>query len=502
MTASDVARTPARAVPRPLIVGAALLAAVAAAPIAQAGLQWIVVALGALGVAVLLVLTRERALAVLLLLVMSLQFLFHKSVGEINEDIHSGANAIFINNIDALLVVLYAIWFAGGNARAEIAAALRRREILVPLLGSLAVIPSIVVAVDVHLTFAELLRMTWMYLLFLYVATRVRTRREIVMIVGAFCVIAAVQCVIAVLQWRTGSSLGLSFLGEESSLGIRTIDDTTGIPRPTGTVVHPIFLAALLAPIGLMALSLGIVLRDKWRWTALAMAALAFIPIVITQARASLVATIFAVVVLGAWMLRARHLQMKPVYVLLAAAAVIGIAFYEPISEKLADNLATSQFELEVQSRLELNDVALAMIRDSPIVGKGLNQFETVQPAYDTYGLLFAGNPVHNIYLLVAAETGLIGLVGFLALYWTAVTQALQATRARDPLILGVGAGIAAALVFFAVEELLSFALRQEMPLTLFWILFGLAVACARLAREDDARRDAPTIVVEVPAHA
>ena len=475
---------------------AATLAAVAAGPIAQAGLQWVVVAFGAIGVGLLMFLTRERELAVLLLLVMSLQFLFHKSVGPINEDIHSGANAIFINNVDALLVVLYVLWIGAGGFRSQIAAALRRREFLIPLVGSLAVLPSIVVATDLHLTLAELVRMAWMYALFLYVALRVRTRREVVMLVAAFCVIAAVQCVIAVLQWRTGSSLGLSFLGEESSLGIRTVDDSTDVPRPTGTVVHPIFLAALLAPIGLITLSLAIVLREtKWRLMLLAVSGTAFLPIVLTQARASLVATAIAVVAVGIWMLRRRHLTWRPVWVSVAIVVVLGFAFFEPISQKVSDNLGTSQFELEIESRLQLNEVALAMIGDSPIVGQGLNQFETVEPLYDTFGLLFAGNPVHNIYLLVAAETGLIGLVGFLALYLTAFAQALRSARSKDPVLIAVGAGIAAALVFFAVEELLSFALRQEMPLTLFWILFGLAVACARIARETD---DAANVDVAV----
>ena len=467
------------------VVAAALLAAVASAPVAQAGLQWIIVAFGAIGIGVLLVVTRDRAIAVLVLLVMSLQFLFHKSVGAINEDVHSGANALFVNNIDVLLVVLYALWLGAGTFREDVRAALRRPEIRIPLLGSLAVLPSLFVVTDLHLAVAELLRMTWMYLLFLYVAVRVRTRRDVVLVVGAFFVIAAIQFVIATLQWRTGSSLGLSFLGEESSLGIRTLDDGT-VPRPTGTVVHPIFLAALLAPIGCVALSLAIVLRrTRTRLLCLGVAGLAFAPIVLTQARASLAAAGITVCLLLLAMLRSGRLTMRPILVAFGVAMILGLVFMEPIQQKLEDNLGTSQFELEIESRLELNGVAMAMIADSPLLGVGLNQFETVEPQYDQYGLIFAGNPVHNIYLLVASETGLVGLAGFLALYVVAIRSALRAARASDPLFVGVGAGITAALVFFAIEELLSFALRQEMPLALFWILFGLAVACARLAEGD-----------------
>lgn len=469
------------------ILAAAGLAALAAVPIAQAGLQWMIVAFAAVGLGVVLIATRDREIAVLVLLIASLQFLFHKSVGAINEDVHSGANAIFVNNIDVMLVVLYALWASTGRAGAEIAAAMRRREIYIPLLGSLAVLPSILVARDLSLSVAEIVRMTWMYLLFLYIAVRVRSRRDVALIVGAFFAIAAVQMVIAVLQWRTGSSLGLSFLGEESSLGIRTLDDGE-VPRPTGTVVHPIFLAALVAPIGLMALSLAIVLRDpKWRAWCLAFAGVAFVPVAVAQARASLVAAAVSLIVLVLAMLRAGRLTMRPILIALGVAAFAGLLLFEPLQQRFADNLGTSQFQLEIESRLELNDVAVAMFLDHPILGVGLNQFETVQPDYDTYGLIFAGNPVHNIYLLIAAETGIIGLAGFLAICWVVLSCALRAVRSRDGLLVGVGAGIAATLLYFAVEEMLSFALRQEMPLALFWILAGLSVACARMARAEDA---------------
>jgi O-antigen ligase len=206
--------------------------------------------------------------------------------------------------------------------------------------------------------------------------------------------------------------------------------------------------------------------------------------LVLAQARASLLAAGITVALLVVAMIRAGKVAIKHVLIALAITGAVGLVFLEPIQQKFADNLGTSQFQLETEARLELNDVAFAMIRESPLVGLGLNQFETVQPTYDQYGLIFAGNPVHNIYLLVAAETGLIGLAGFLAIYVTAFVMALRSARTNDPLLVGVGVGITAALTYFALEELLSFALRQEMPLALFWILSGLAVACARMAGE------------------
>ena len=54
------------------------------------------------------------------------------------------------------------------------------------------------------------------------------------------------------------------------------------------------------------------------------------------------------------------------------------------------------------------------MFADHPLVGVGLNNFEQVMGPYQKYGIIFFNNPVHNLYLLYLAETGIIGFIGFL----------------------------------------------------------------------------------------
>jgi len=173
------------------------------------------------------------------------------------------------------------------------------------------------------------------------------------------------------------------------------------------------------------------------------------------------------------------------------------VLFWGQIQERIVDNLWTDQFQKEVQSRIELNDLAFAMIADHPIAGVGLNNFEQVQDTYDRYGVIFADNPVHDIYLLIAAETGLIGFAGFVASALVLGAVALQVMRQHPGLLAGVGAGVAATFLFFALEELLTFSLRHDMPLALAWLMAGLAVACWRIA---DAERRGAVLVGEADA--
>jgi len=78
------------------------------------------------------------------------------------------------------------------------------------------------------------------------------------------------------------------------------------------------------------------------------------------------------------------------------------------------------------QLRQELNSVALAMIKKHPLTGVGLNNFIPSLPNFKK-GLSFKElQPVHNIYLLIAAETGLIGLGAFLWLIYKAYQRLIS----------------------------------------------------------------------------
>src|SRR3989344_769502 len=66
--------------------------------------------------------------------------------------------------------------------------------------------------------------------------------------------------------------------------------------------------------------------------------------------------------------------------------------------------------------RVELNRAAIAMWRASPLAGGGLGNFLVELPSYDISRLGNYLQPVHNIYLLVLAETGVVGFIVFVVL--------------------------------------------------------------------------------------
>lgn len=465
---------------------------------ASLGIKGAALLVGCIGLATMLLLVRDREDLMLFVMVCSLVLFLHKSIGPLHL-VNSGAPAVYITSLGLILVILYALWGASGSFATQAAAALRRPIVLVPLAGALLMLPSLLVARKLPLAVAELVRMGWMYLLFFYIAVRVRRAAQIWLILAGLGVVSLVEFVVVALQFKTGGVLGLGFLGVPTELGER-ITDGGVLGRPFGTIVHPVFLGAVMASLGLLALSVGLALREV-RQKALV---LGFVPVcavtlALSQARVALVGFVgVAGLVVVASTLQGRLSRRS--FARIAAAATVGALLMSPyLWSQYESHFKSDHVSVEVQSRVELNDVAYEMIADHPVLGVGLNHFQDAMGPYDRYGLLFEGNPVHNLYLLQASETGYVGLAGLLLVGAAFLRLSLRLSRSTDPLLGGLGTGITAVTVFFALEELAGFSLRQEIPLALWWLLAGLAVAGSAMAREDRrpahlaSRADRPT---------
>ena len=82
--------------------------------------------------------------------------------------------------------------------------------------------------------------------------------------------------------------------------------------------------------------------------------------------------------------------------------------------------------EKSTVSRFSLWDTANKMIKDSPILGKGLYGFKTNYDKYNSDPNLPSINYPHNIFLNFWVETGLLGLISFLGLTIYFITRAIK----------------------------------------------------------------------------
>jgi len=441
-------------------------------------------------VAVVLVrMFKNRALVVLSVgLPATLGFLLHKSLGTIVSMHDGGAPSIAVTTLDAVVIVLWAMWWYEGTLGRDLREVVERPVFWIPWIGGLLSLVSVVNAQSLYLVGAEVVRWVFMFMLFVYVALRLRTRHEVTSLLYGLGGLAVVEMGIIGLQWTTGGVLGLHFLGVPTALDVRTIDAGT-IGRPFGSFTHPVFMAAIMCVFSLVSLALAIFLdgrRLRIGLTVFGLALATVMPISHTRSAALGYAVALPVLVFVGW--RRGRITRRGLGFMAAALAVGVVAGWPVLAHYWSTDVSTQHFGEEVQARAQLNSLGAHIFAVHPIAGIGLNNFQQVMDNYNTRNLIFDGNPVHNLILLQGSETGVLGLCGLFLIAGVFTVLAIRLARSRDPLFAGLGTAIAVSYLFWAVEEQLEFSLREDAPLAVFWILAGLTVACLRISNAESQR--------------
>ena len=177
---------------------------------------------------------------------------------------------------------------------------------------------------------------------------------------------------------------------------------------------------------------------------------------------------------------------------------------------RLLDLLATLQTLGGLEQRIEVWSRALYMIQDFPFTGVGMGTFQQV--ANLLYPFFLAGPDAqiphaHNLFLQVAVDLGLPGLIAWLALFLLVCWSAWRVHRcghtfarspsphlrvSPSPYLTGLGAGLLASQAALAVHGLTDTVTWGTRPAVLVWAIWGLALAAAQLAETADGKPGAP----------
>lgn len=215
-------------------------------------------------------------------------------------------------------------------------------------------------------------------------------------VIKALGITVILQSLLAVSQFLLGRSVGLWIIGERSfNLSTPTIAKFNFyeylVLRPYGTFPHPNVLAGFLVTV------LPLVNYFKSSLHKVVQVS-ASITTILTFSRVGTLVLLLE----GGFYLKKRILIL-----LLFLAPLILVRFG-----------STFSFDyISVVRREELALTALSFFRDSPLFGIGLNNFISHGAMTEIIsGQVRFFQPVHNIYLLSLAETGVIGSLGWLGL--------------------------------------------------------------------------------------
>jgi putative inorganic carbon (HCO3(-)) transporter len=107
-----------------------------------------------------------------------------------------------------------------------------------------------------------------------------------------------------------------------------------------------------------------------------------------------------------------------------------------------------------VLERLAHWQAALGMAADAPWLGVGFGNYEAAYPRYALMNWPIALGHAHNYYLNLLAETGLIGLLGYLIAWGGVFGMTLRLLRCRAGIARGMALGLLGVWVHLSVHSL------------------------------------------------
>ena len=344
---------------------------------------------------------------------------------------------------------------------------------------------SIAVATDKLLAGYGFIKLLEMAALFLYVKNNFSKICDLRIFWHLFIGSALIQSGAAITQFFIQKNLGLKFFAESPlSPGLagvaKIVVNGQNFIRAYGLVPHPNILVAILivALFGLAYLWIKHYQNISLCHKIMNVVVLAVLlwALFLTFSRAL---TIVGLALLILWLvyLWRQKVFRRPiaafVCLLFIVYCLLFIVYWPYVSSRYdPSSLAGSQ---SVNLRVLYNGAAWNMIKQSPSWGVGQGNFVLIfGQSYDKLQS-WVWQPVHNVYLLIAAETGISGLLAFLAFLFLTIKSAwLQ----RKNLLVSCLLSLVSFLLIIGLFDHLTWDLQQGQ--IMFWLALGLLASSPR----------------------
>lgn len=246
--------------------------------------------------------------------------------------------------------------------------------------------------------------------------------------------------------------------------------------------VHPNVMALALVVLFPVLLSIFLFVGGKLkRWQMFAnglIVVFTAIMIVLTQARGSLV-TLFALILILV------ALRWRRGWLLVTLGLIIVMLLSVCIGpRKILEIVIATDALTGLDGRMEIWSRAIYMIQDFPFTGIGMGSFGPVADSLYPFFLRAPGTipHSHNIFLQIAVDLGIPGLIAWLAIFLLIAWMGWQLFRygrsANDPWAMAMGAGmlgVQAALMLNGMVESAIWGMVRSAPL--LWGIWGLGAA-------------------------
>ena len=390
-----------------------------------------------------------------------------------------GAQGPYLVISDVFLLMLLVLWLHDAVVRKQWPRALGGR--IWPWLTPFAVICLISTALAEHPAWGafEFFRLVRIALILTYFRYHASASLWIAALVGLFAGVG-VQSLLGTLEVATGRSgiLGVLGMGSLEDAGPSELRQESfyGWRRATATMSHPPNLACYLLmgvpPVFALACTST---RPYLRWIAWGVTVMGLVGLACTLSRWPWAVMAFQLVLISASLAALRLLSLRHFAALLVGAGLLlgvaGLSFADRIADRMTRDLDRS-----VDFRLKENATGLRVARENPLLGVGPNNYREYLLRYNPeweWAMRFEEfsirqlhiRPIvspHNGFLLIAAETGVLGLIAFLLFFGGILLMGVRAVAGTSGSVRAVCCGLLVGLMGLALQQFVDFSIWAD----------------------------------------
>ena len=411
------------------------------------------------------------------------KWMFLKSYTREVADVAPLSGCIGLGITDFILVGLYLLWF--------VKIFVTKEERLSRLTGIDKLVLLLVVSYIISLLGAPHLSLGLFatghlikhVMIYFYVSRHIKRHHIRWFMAAIFCAIV-LQASLGIIQNRTGKLAGLMI---DKGAG-KYINDQYIVPgienitRATGTTYDSHALGLYLAMLIPYAFVFS-VYTHSIKWGHRLLSGLAFLlaaaTLVITFSRSGWLSCGFSLCVTIAVFFKWRDKYIIPT---LIGAFIISLPLAPWAISHMYERLFHAPDHI-MTTRYDQYWVALRIWRDHFLFGNGAGNYMEALKTYRTSSNMLL--PVHNVFLWVAADTGLFGVVAFFGVIFSAIRRLWKLVKVKHTLFSRVALAALTGLVAYLLDGLALPLFRESVVYMMFWFTIALSVALPQIEHDE-----------------
>ena len=291
----------------------------------------------------------------------------------------------------------------------------------------------------------------------------------------AIIIIIIGESLLAIYQYFTGNLIGLAM---DRGAGVRLNDQylVPGIEhrnRATGTAYESHTFGLFLAILAQFAFVLVAACFQNKRFRLLSsfLFILASISVLVSFSRSAWLSC--AIPLVFAWYIHIRNWHEKfiimPTMIILLISMILSPWMLNIVLERFLNS------EGLLSARFDQYPIAWNIWKDHFLFGYGVGNYMEALKIYNIQGVIEL--PVHNVFLWIAAESGLFGVIIFYWIAFAAMLRSWRIARIKNHPYRRISLAVFCGLFAYLLDGLTDPLYREPVIYSMFWLMTGLSLA-------------------------